>query len=131
MRRLISLVLVVLILLAVLFRDRIYVRDPLGSVERNGVAVSGARVFINFSNDLLLQERNDTHMVVVQQWNRTPVTPPRLTCIEGLLCVTPADRLLSVDATSGASTAEGTAQMSNREVTFTDEDGSHVHVTFR
>ena len=132
MRRLISLVVVALILAVVFLRDRIYVRDPLGRVERNGVSAPDARVFINFSNDVLLQERNDTHMVVVQQWNRTPMSPPGLTCIEGIACLTPAVRMVDAQAPPFApddSTAR--TEMSNREVRFTDSDGSRVHVSLR
>ena len=129
MRRLIVLVALVLIVLAVVYRDRLFLRDPLARVEGNGAPVSWARVFINFSNDVLLQERNDTHMVVVQNWNRIPATPPGLTCVEGMLCLTPADRI--VDAQAPAVAGGPLAEMSSREVTFTDMDGARVHVTLR
>jgi hypothetical protein len=46
-----------LAVLLVVFRQRVYVRDPLAEVERNGVAQDGARVFFNYSNDVLMEEQ--------------------------------------------------------------------------
>jgi hypothetical protein len=36
------------------YRERLFLRDPLGVVERDGVKEDGARVFINYSNDVLM-----------------------------------------------------------------------------
>lgn len=126
MRKLILLSVVVLIALAIIYHDRIYLRDPLGKVERNGVAVADARVFINYSNDVLVQEDSGRRMFVVQNYNRLPGSPAGLNCIQGMLCITPSDQAVSGTADPGKQ-----ADMSDREVSFTDLLGSRVHVQIR
>jgi hypothetical protein len=126
MRKLILLLTVALIALAVLYHARLFLRDPLGKVERNGAPVPDARVFINYWNDILVQEDNGHRMFVVQNINKLPGSPAGLTCIQGLLCITPSDQ--AVPGTADASTQ---AEMSAREVSFTDSLGSHVHVQIR
>ena len=77
---------------------------------------------------MLVREKHGTEMFVVQHWNGLPATPAGLTCIEGMLCVTPADRVMDVaEAGSGAKPAE----MTNRAVAFTDAAGARVLVTIR
>lgn len=126
MRKLILLSVVVLIALAILYHDRIYLRDPLGKVARNGVAVPDARVFINYSNDILVQEDSGRRMFVVQNYNRLPGSPAGLNCIQGMLCITPSD-----EAVPGTADPGKQADMSDREVSFTDLLGSRVHVQIR
>ncbi len=126
MRKFILLVVVALIALAIIYHQRLFLRDPLGKVERNGVSVPDARVFINYSNDVLVQEDSGRHMFVVQNYNRLPGSPSGLTCIQGMLCVTPSDQ-----AVPGTTDSGHQADMSDREVSFTDELGSRVHVQIR
>ena len=126
MRKLILLLIVLFVAFAVLYRDRLFLRDPLGKVERNDVAVPDARVFINYSNDILVQEDSGRHMFVVQGYNKLPGSPTGLTCIQGMLCLTPSDQ--AVPGTAGPGKE---ATMSNREVSFTDDLGSRVHVQIR
>ena len=47
---------VLLVVFVVVFRQRIFIRDPLGKVERNGIAQDGARLYINYSNDVLVED---------------------------------------------------------------------------
>ncbi len=128
MRRFLVLLTLALIALAVLYRDRLYLRDPLGKIARNGEVQDDARIFINYENDVLVREKHGTEMFVVQHWNGLPATPAGLTCIEGMLCVTPADRVIDVgEAGSGHPPAE----MTDRAVSFTDARGEKVLVTIR
>ena len=126
MRKFIVLLTLALIALAVVYYQRLFLRDPLGRLERNGVAVSDARIFINYSNDILVQEDSGRRMFIVQNENKLPGSPSGLTCIQGMLCVTPAD--LAVPGTPNPRTQ---ATMSDREVSFTDDLGSRVHVQIR
>ncbi len=128
MRRLLVLLTLGLIALAVVYRDRLYLRDPLGRIARDGVQQADAAVYINYDNEVLVREKSGAEMFVVQHWNGLPATPAGLTCIEGMLCVTPADRVMDVgEATSKRAPAE----MSNRAVAFTDAAGAKVLVTLR
>ncbi len=135
MRKLLLLATVVFVVLVILYRDRLYLRDPLGTIERNGVAVPDARLFINYSNDVLVQENHGTEMFVVQNWSRRAATPSRLTCVQGMLCITPADRIVDAQAADSSqmnsADSEGKAEMSSRAVSFTDAAGSHIHITLR
>ncbi len=126
MRRFLTLLTLALIVLAIIYHQRLFLRDPLGRLERNGAPVSDARIFINYTNDVLVQEDSGRRMFVVQNVNRLPGSPAGLTCIQGMLCVTPSD--IAVPATSAPAQL---ATMSNREVSFTDDLGAHVRVTIR
>lgn len=126
MRRFILLLTVALIVLAILYHQRLFLRDPLGKVERNGIAVADARVFINYSNDILVQEEGGRRMFVVQNYNRLPGAPAGLTCFQGLLCLTPSDQ-----AVPGPADPDRAAAMSNREVSFVDSLGARVRVQIR
>lgn len=127
MRRFLVLLTMGLIALAVVYRDRLYLRDPLGRIARNGVEQADARIYINYENDVLVREKHGTEMFVVQHWNGLPATPAGLTCVEGMLCLTPADRVLDVAEAGGVGRP---AEMSDRAVRFKDGKGD-VLVTIR
>jgi hypothetical protein len=112
-----------------LFRQRIFVRDPLGKVERNGVAQDGARLYINYSNDVLVEDSARHQFVLVQGWSALPGVPQHLFCLTGLMCWTDADRaaVFPVEGAGGRTRAA----MSAKEVTFLDESGTSVRVTLR
>ena len=129
MRRFLVLLTLALIALAVVYRDRAV---PAGSAGEDCAERCGAgrmrRIYINYENDVLVREKHGAEMFVVQHWNGLPGTPAGLTCIEGMLCLTPADRVMDVgDATSKRAPAE----MTNRAVAFTDAAGAKVLVTIR
>ena len=128
MRRLLLLITLVLIVLIAVYRDRLYLRDPLGRLTRDGAPQPDARVFINFENDVLVQEKGGTEMFVVQHWNHLEAVPANLTCIQGLLCIAPADRLID---TAGTTITRKVAEMTDRAVNFTDSNGHPVEVTIR
>jgi hypothetical protein len=111
------------------FRQRIYVRDPLGKVDRSGVAQDGARIYINYSKDVLVEDAARHQFVLVQAWSGLPGVPQHLFCLTGLMCWTDADRaaVFPVDGVGGKTPAV----MSAKEVTFVDESGAKVRVGLR
>jgi len=111
------------------FRQRIYVRDPLGKVERNGIAQDGARLYINYSNDVLVEDSARHQFVLVQGWSALPGVPQHLFCLTGLMCWTDADKaaVFPVEGVGG----KARAVMSAKEVTFVDELGAKVRVELR
>jgi hypothetical protein len=113
----------------VVFRQRIFVRDPLGKVERSGAAQDGMRLYINYSNDVLVEDSGRHQFVVVQGWNARPGVPQHLFCLTGMVCWTDADRaaVFPVDGVGGRTRAV----MSAKEVTFVDESGAKVRVALR
>jgi hypothetical protein len=118
-----------LVIFVGVFRQRIFLRDPLGKMERNGVAVDGARLFINFSNDVLVEEPGTERRYLVQGWSGLPGVPQILGCVQGLACWTDADHA-SVFPLDGRGSGKR-AVMSAKEVTFVDESGADVRVKLR
>ena len=129
MRKILVVGTLLLVIFVAVFRQRIFVRDPLGKVERNGVAQDGERLYINYSNDVLVENSEKHTFVLVQGWSGIPGVPQHLFCFTGLLCWTDADRaaVLPVEGNGGRTRAAMTA----KEVTFVDESGADVRVTLR
>ena len=69
MKRILIVGTLLLAVCVVVFRQRIFVRDPLGKVERSGVAQGGTRLYINYSNDVLVEDSARQQFVLVQGWN--------------------------------------------------------------
>jgi hypothetical protein len=111
------------------FRQRIFLRDPLGKVERNGVAVDGARLFINSSNDVLIEEPGTERRYLEQGWSEVPGVPKILGCVQGLVCWTDADHATVFPLDGRGAGAK--AMMNAKEVTFADETGALIHVALR
>jgi hypothetical protein len=118
-----------LVVFVAVFRQRIFVRDPLGKVERNGVAQDGTRLYINYSNDVLVEDSAQHQFVLVQGWNALPGVPQHLFCLTGMVCWTDADRaaVFPVEGVGGKTPAV----MSAKEVTFVDPSGARVRVALR
>jgi hypothetical protein len=118
-----------LVVFVAVFRQRIFVRDPLGKVERNGVAQDGTRLYINYSNDVLVEDSGQHQFVLVQGWNALPGVPQHLFCLTGMVCWTDADRaaVFPVEGVGGKTPAV----MSAKEVTFVDPSGARVRVGLR
>jgi hypothetical protein len=118
-----------LVVFVAVFRQRIFVRDPLGKVERNGVAQDGTRLYINYSNDVLVEDSARHQFVLVQGWNGLPGVPQHLFCLTGMMCWTDADRaaVFPVEGVGGKTPAV----MSAKGVMFVDESGAKVTVALR
>jgi hypothetical protein len=129
LRKIIVVGTLLLVVVVAVFRQRIFLRDPLGKVERNGVVVDGARLFINFSNDVLIEEPGTERRYLVQGWSGMPGVPKTLGCLQTLVCWTDADQaaVFPLDG-KGSGTR---AVMSSKEVTFADENGAGIRVKLR
>jgi len=103
------------------------VRDPLGSVARDGVKEQGAQVLINYSNDVLLQNYNaPMYVTLIQHGNRVG-TPAVMHCVAYAAC------LLDADVPEFLVTNEGTkvTTMTGKVVEYRDAKGSDTVVTLR
>jgi hypothetical protein len=125
MKKLLLLVLIVLVVFAVLNRDRIYVRDPLASVTRDAVAESGVQVYINHNNDVLLEhDTAPAYMTLLQHGQ--PVGAPRLLpCIHFMACLTDA----AIQPVLVLSRAAHIESMTSAQVAFRDDQGREAVVT--
>lgn len=134
MRRLLLVLTLVLVGFVAVNRQRIYVRDPLGAMTRDGVKVEGARVFLNYSNDVLVQVGgggagavgSPVEEFLAQGWDGVVGMPERLTCLAAMACLAEADHAPMV-AVPGA----GKAVVGSRETAFVDARGGRVRVTLR
>jgi hypothetical protein len=120
---------VLLIIFVAVFRQRIFLRDPLGKVERNGIRQDGMRVFINYSNDVLLEDTARSNRYLVEGWSKAPGVPKHLACLTGLACWTEANET-EVYPLGNAPNQAG-AVMTSKEVTFEDETGAAIRVELR
>jgi hypothetical protein len=121
--------------LIVLNRQKVFVHDPLATVYRDDAKQDGVEVFINYSDDVLInREDNDSgsYWTLVQEWNQVPGTPTVLRCLRWMACLTDADHAttLPIDWT-GKGKYSPHVSMTNREVSFVDGDGATLRVDLR
>ncbi len=126
MRKFILFLVVIAIVFVVWNRQRLYVRDPLGSVTRDGVKEPGAQVLINYSNDVLLQNYNAPMYVTLIQHGDRVWTPAEMHCVAYVACLLDADvpALIAVD--EGAKVTMG-----GKVVEYRDANGRDTVVTLR
>jgi hypothetical protein len=118
-KKLIALLLLALIVFVIVERQRIFVRDVLASVERDGAAIDGEQVFINIDNNVLLENDNPPMLVFMAQKGQPLGVPTKLRCIHWLACLTDAD-VASTMPLGGSMPV-----MNAKTVTFRDQDGHH------
>jgi hypothetical protein len=128
LKRVVIVGVVLLVVVVVVYRQRLYLRDPLGTVERNGMRVEGARVFINYYNDVLVQSADGGRPYLVQRGS-VPGTPAKLSCLRGMVCWTEAD--IATVVPLGGADYRPNVVMGNKEVTFQDGNGDGVRVVLR
>jgi hypothetical protein len=122
-------------------RERVYLRDPIATVYRDGTELSGIQVFQNYSSDILIEKDSDpgSFRILVQNWNQAPGTPAVLRCIRWMACLADNDHAATypLDWTDTAPKAlrkgryAPQVSMTSRETSFTDADGSRLRIVLR
>ena len=131
MKTIAVLVLAVLVIWTAINRERIFVRDPIASVYRNNVKQEGIEVYLNFSNDIVMQKRSDppSSPTIVQHWDQAPSIPVGLVCLHWLACLTPADHSPVLPSSpDGKHSETPLAQMNGRHIQYVDGTGAHIRV---
>ena len=139
MKKPIALLIVALVVFLAIYRQRVFVRDPLATVTRDGLKVGSVPVMINYANDVLVQDRSSDadglRVYLVEHWNMAVGTPAlALKCIQGVACMTDADQATEravVAGSRGRRPAFEGVTMTNKRVEFVDENGALVEVTLR
>ena len=129
MKRLLFLIVIVAAVFIIFNRHSLYLRDPLGNVSRNGVAESGAQVYINFDNEVLLENDNAPMYVTLIQ-KRSPQeigTPVQVRCMHHVACLTDAD----IASLAQPAQKVDISQMTGKLVEYRDADGKTVQITLR
>jgi hypothetical protein len=124
-KKLILLVVLVAVVFVVWNRQRVYVRDPLGSVVRDGVKEAGAQVLINYSNDVLLQNYNAPMYVTLIQHGDRVGTPAEMHCVAYVACLMDAEQPSFVMTEDGAKVST----MTGKVVEYRDAKGRDTVVT--
>jgi hypothetical protein len=122
-KKLIALLVLALIVFVIVERQRIFVRDVLANVQRDGSKVGGEQVYININNDVLLENDNPPMLLFMAQKGQPLGVPTKLRCIHWLACLTDAD-VASTLPLGGSMPV-----MSSKTVSFRDQDGRHWVVT--
>ena len=126
MRKLFALLLVLFVAGLYVYHQRLFLRDPLGSMSVDGTKVAGAQIYINYSNDVLVL-RDGEQPLIVQNWDHLPGNTKVLPCMRWTACLTEADQApkfpLGVKAEQ--------TKMTNREITYPDAQGKAVRIVLR
>jgi hypothetical protein len=112
------------------FRVRVFLRDPLATVYRDGVKQNGVEVYMNEPKDVLLIRDDDR--VMVQHWDRIPAAPLKLTCLRWTMCFTDADNAPKVAGELKQNyTYDPKVIFTDTEVFYLDRSGAQMRVTLR
>ena len=137
MKKILVLLTVSLVVFVVIYRQRVYVWDPIATVTRDGVKQGSVRVMINFTNDTLIDDKSTDkrRIYLVQNWNKQPIYPlGELRCIQFMACMTAADQVAGDKVIPGTRSGRGLLEavtMTNKQVRFVDERGALVDVELR
>jgi hypothetical protein len=136
-KKVLALLTLVFVVFVVIYRQRIFLWDPLATVARDGVKRGGVRVMINYSNDVLVDDKSTDarRLYLVQHWNQVAQysTGP-LKCIQFLACMTDAEHATGEKLTPGARGKRvpfDGVTMTNKQVEFWDESGALVSISLR
>jgi len=125
MKKLLALILLVLVVFAVLNRDRIYVRDPLASITRDGSPETGVQIFINHRNDVLLEHDDSPRYLTLIQQGQPIGVPKLLHCLHFLACMTdsPTAPVLIISRSAHLESAN------SKQLTFRDDQNREAVIT--
>jgi hypothetical protein len=131
-KRIVIVGLLVLIVVLVVFRQRLFVRDPIAKVERNGQQQAEYRVYVNYFNDILVEDLAQDRRYLVQARDGVPMVPGipgHLGCVRGLACLT-EENFAATEPLGGKGYAPA-VEMTSAYVTFLDGDGASMRVSLR
>ena len=123
MKKLIALLVILLVVFVVVERKRVFVRDPLASVTRAGEKIDGEQVYINYYNDVLLENDNPPMLVMLVEKGQPVGIPTKLRCIHWVACLTDADAASTLPLNAKVQS------MSSKAVRFQDENAQEWVVT--
>jgi hypothetical protein len=130
-KKILLLIVIGIAVFVAIYRQRIYVWDPIASVTRDGVKQGGVRVMINYSNDVLVQDSNTHKTYLVQTWDKVAkYSLGPLKCVEYLACMADGDQASGEPVVARRAGFAGVA-MTNRRVEFLDQNAAVVNVWLR
>jgi len=133
-KKIFALLTLALVVFVILYRQQIYVWDPIANVSRDGVKQGSVRVMINYSNDILADDNSTTtrRIYLVQHWDMAAkFATGQLRCIQYLACMTNAEQATGeklVPGSRGKRDPYEGVTMTTRRIKFVDEHGALVEV---
>jgi hypothetical protein len=131
-KRLVIVGFLILVGVLVVFRQRLFLRDPIAKVERNGQPQPEYRVYLNYFNDILVEDLAQDRRYLVQARDGVPMVPGipgHLGCVRGLACLT--DENYAATEPLGGKRYAPAVEMTSAYVTFADADGASIRVSLR
>jgi hypothetical protein len=126
MKKVLLLLVVLFALFVVLNRERLFLRDPLASVIVDDVVQDNTRVYINFSNEVLVEHTVDPISLVIVERNQHIGLPMQLRCMRWTGCLVDADPATLVQTMKGP-----VGTMDAKMVQYKDDAGKSVTVKLR
>ena len=136
MKKILLLLTIALVVFVAVYRQRIFLRDPIATVTRDGLKQGNVKVMINYSNDVLMDDgsTDSRRIYLVQHWNQVAqYSMGPLKCFSGLACFTDGEHASGEKVTplARAKPSQAGVTMTNRRVQFVDETGALVAVGLR
>jgi hypothetical protein len=132
MRKLLVVALIAVVVVLVIFRQRLFLRDPIAKVERDGTEQKEYRVYLNYFNDILIEDLEGNRRILVQARDDKPMTPGvpmHLQCVRGMACLTEVEYAPTVPLAGKEYVSQ--VEMTNSFVSFRDADGASMRVSLR
>ena len=126
MKKLVLLAVVIFVVFVVVERQRLFLRDPLAKVTRDDVIEDNTRVYINYSNDVLVEHTVAPVTLTIVQHGQHIGTPRMLRCLHWVACMTDGERAGLVETMAGP-----VGEMTGKLVEFKDDKGRDVKVKLR
>ena len=108
-------------------RQRLFLRDPLATLMRNGVKEDGAQIYINYSNDVLIENDHPPAYTEIVQHGGNMGQPSLLKCFHFVVCETDANAA----SLSRAEPQKDLESMDAKRIEFIDWQGRQAVVTLR
>jgi hypothetical protein len=122
MKKIILLLFVIFAVFILYNKQRLFLRDPLGSVTRDGVKLDGAQVYLNYSNDIMILRESPPGFWTVVQHDNHVGTPAAMKGMHWIAYLADADVVPLLTVETGAVVDS----MTSKTVTY--HDGPHVTV---
>ena len=126
MKKLIALLVLLAVVFVVVERKRVYVRDVLANTARDGDKVDGEQVYINYYNDVLLENDNPPMLFMSVEHGQPLGVPTKLRCVHWVACLTDADVASTVPLDGSR-----IQSMNGKAVRFQDEQHRQWNVSLR
>ena len=126
MKKIIVLLVAAFVVFVVVERQRLFLRDPLAKVTRDDVIQDNMRVYINYSNDVLLEHTVAPVTLTIVQHGQHIGIPRMQRCIYLVGCLMDGDQAGLVETMKGP-----VGEMSGKMVEFKDDKGRDVKVKLR